>query len=85
MQCIPNEGYTAFFLLLLILMFVPMGDGSDGCGATLIPFRQNQGRYTIIVRFNDHGAFFWAQGFAAEWGGLLHGVWNLCSVDDMKY
>ena len=38
-----------------------------------------------MVCLNNNHPFFRTQWFAAERGGLLHDVWNLRTVDDMKH
>ena len=50
-----------------------------------LSFRKHTGGNTVAICFNDCCSFLRAQRLTAEWGSLLHDVWDLCAVDDMKY
>ena len=62
-----------------------MDDGSDCGGTTFISFGKDSGGDTVVICFNDYSPLLRTQRFTAERGGLLHDIWNLRAVDDMKY
>ena len=68
-----------------VFLFCPANNGSDCGGAAFISLCKHAGGNPVAVCFHDSGPFFRTQRLAAERGGLLHDVWNLRTVDDMKY
>ena len=63
----------------------PSYNGPNCGGTTFIPFCKNPGGNSVAICFNDCCSFLRTKRFTAERGGLLHDVWNLRTVDDMKY
>ena len=86
MTRISYPGLTALLGIRLDLSsFFPADNGADCGGAAFIPFGKYSGRYTVAICFNDYCSLLWAKRFTAERGGSLHDVWDLRTVDDMKY
>ena len=81
-----HPGFTALFEICSgMSSFFSVGNGSDSGGAAFISFCKYLGWYSIGISLDHSFPFFLTQRFAAEWGGLMHDVWNLRSVDDLEF
>ena len=68
-----------------LFQFCPAGNGPDCGGTAFISFCKNTGWDSIGISLDYSNPLFRTQRFTAEWGGLLHDVWDLRTVDNMKH